>query len=79
MDCDLFGYGFWFRLLLNVTSGAMFGWAYGKVRSARRLHREMQEWRAMTEANLQRSERLLGKMQAFPGDDDDPADPSPLH
>jgi len=71
-------FGWWFRLLLNVTSGAMFGWAYAKLRSTQRMHREIVEWRAMVEANLQRSTRLLGKIDAFPGHDDDPPDP-PLH
>jgi hypothetical protein len=70
MDCDRFGW--WFRLLLNVCSGGLFGWAYLMLRSARRYRAEMRE-------NVERSTRILRYVQAFPGDDDDPADPSPLH
>jgi hypothetical protein len=71
-------FGWWFRLLLNVTSGAMFGMAYGKLRSMRRMQREMVEWRAVVEANLTRSARLLGEIESVSGHDDDPPDP-PLH
>ncbi len=71
-------FGWWFRLLLNVTSGAMFGWAYGKLRSAERVRREIVAMRARVDANLTRSTVLLGEIDAFAGHDDDPPDP-PLH
>jgi len=72
-------FGWWFRLLLNLTSGAMFGWAYGKLRSAERTRREVLEWRAMVEANLTRSAELFRKLVSLSGDDDDASVPPPLH
>jgi hypothetical protein len=77
VDCDPFGW--WFRLGLNVVSGALFGWAYAKLRSAERIRRHMAEMRTLTEENLTRSARLFRNMQTFPGDDDGPPAPPARH
>jgi hypothetical protein len=71
MGCDD-SFGWWFRLVLNVTSGVLFGWAYLMLLSARRSRAEMRE-------AAERATRILRYVQALPGDDDDPSDASPLH
>lgn len=72
-------FSWWFRLLLNVTSGAMFGWAYGKLRRARRELRDVQTMRAVVSNHLRWSECLLSEVKALSSHDDNPPVPPSLH
>jgi len=77
MNCDD-PVGWWMRFVLNLVAGVLFGVAYTNYRRAKRLYREIVEWRTVTD-HLQRLAHLLGERDAFPRHDDDPPDPSPLH
>jgi len=58
-------FGWWLRLGLNVTSGALFGFAWGTFRRARRRLDEAAEIRRIVGQNLVRSEQVMARLEAW--------------